>query len=161
MSHRSRITAIAAVTALFVASAWAGEAEDRQAIAEQIKGVWGRIAARDFADLGFSPKGVVHAGSEGGLWREMTGKEMAAFLEAAPTLRATPYHINVRFLGANRDVAYATYYLVGTVSRGEGGEAVSYRTRACSVMEKIDGKWVHSGQHYSPLFGGSGFVTSK
>ena len=161
MSHRPRMAIVAAIAALVVASVWAGQADDRQAIEENLKSVWGRIAARDFADLGFSANGVVHAGSEGGLWREMTANDMAAHLEAAPNLRAIPYHINVRFLGANKDVAYVTYYLVGTIVRGEGAEVVSYRTTASAVMEKIDGKWVSSGQHYSPLFGGSGFDTTK
>jgi uncharacterized protein DUF4440 len=156
MSRVSRIPIIAATALIVTAPTWAAEVEDEQAIIDDTKSVWEQIAAKDFTHLMIGPRGVVHAGSAGGLWRRMTAEEMAAYLAESPNLRAAPYHINVRFLGSQKDVAYVTYYLVGTVVRGDGG-CVSYRTRASSVMEKIDGEWVSAGQHYSPLFGGSGF----
>ena len=53
-------------------------------------------------------------------------------------------------------MAYVTYYLVGKIVREGKDDIVNYRTRASNVMENKDGKWVNSGAHYSPLFGGSG-----
>ena len=76
--------------------------------------------------------------------------------ESPNTLKFTPYHINAKFLGQEKDVAYVTYYLVGKIVREGKDDIANYRTRASNVMEKTDGKWVNSGAHYSPLFGGSG-----
>jgi hypothetical protein len=38
----------------------------------------------------------------------------------------------------------------------KGGESRDYRTRVSQVLEKVNGKWVIRGAHYSPLFGGVG-----
>jgi hypothetical protein len=59
-------------------------------------------------------------------------------------------------MGSGQDVAHAVYYLVGTISKD--GESVNknYRTRVSQVFEKIEGKWLLGGAHFSPLYGGSG-----
>ena len=59
-------------------------------------------------------------------------------------------------MGSGQDVAHAVYYLVGTISKDGESVIKNYRTRVSQVFEKIDGKWLLSGAHYSPLHGGSG-----
>jgi uncharacterized protein (DUF1330 family) len=49
-----------------------------------------------------------------------------------------------------------TFYLTGTIKLPDGNAIPDYRTRVSWVVEKMDGNWVVSGAHYSPLFGGSG-----
>ena len=65
-------------------------------------------------------------------------------------------HVTVRIVGSGKDVAHAVYYLVGTISRDGEPANNNYRTRVSQVFEKIDGKWLLSGAHFSPLYGGSG-----
>ena len=160
MSRILRILSIAVVALALTTPAWAGESEEEQEIIKDLKEMWKEIAAKELSDVLVGPKGLIQASSSGGLWQVFeTTEALAAFLEASPTMRFTPYHIDVRFLGSQKDVAYVTYYLVGTIAR-EGKEAIiNYRTRASSVMEKTDGQWISVGSHYSPLFGGSGLVT--
>ncbi len=71
-----------------------------------------------------------------------------------------PYHINVRIVGENQDVAYAAYYLLGNILNADRSTVLvkNYRTRASEVSVKVDGKWVQVGSHYSPLYGGAGVV---
>jgi len=160
MSRILRIGIIAAVTLILTVPAWAGESEEEQKIVNTVKETWKKLAAKEISDGLVGPKGVIQAYSSGGLWLVRTPEEMAAEVKAPPnTLQFTPYHINVKFLGSKKDVAYVTYYLVGTIVREEKEDIINYRTRASNVMEKIDGKWVTSGSHYSPLFGGAGLVT--
>ena len=154
-----RILIIATVALFLTTPTWAGESEEEQNIVNTVKEIWGKLAAKEVSDGLVGPKGSIQAQSSGGLWRVYTPETMAAELKESPnTLQFTPYHINVKFLGSKKDVAYVTYYLVGTIVREEKEDIPNYRTRASNVMEKIDGKWVNSGSHYSALFGGSGLV---
>ncbi len=159
MSRILRILILMAVALVLMTPIWAGESEEGQKIVNTVKEMWKKLAAKEMSDGMAGPKGVIAANSHGGLWLVSTREEMAASIKESPTMQFTPYHINVKFLGSQKDVAYVTYYLVGTIVR-EGREDIpNYRTRASNVMEKIDGKWVTSGSHYSPLFGGVGLVT--
>ena len=83
--------------------------------------------------------------------------EFAGLINDSPNrLVLSAHHVQVRFLGSGNDVAYVTYHLVGRIERGDGSVIGNYRTRASNLMEKVGGKWVQVGSHYSPLFGGSG-----
>ena len=160
MSRIVRILIIATVALVLTTPTWAGESEEEQKIVNTVEETWKKLAAKEVGDGLVGPKGSIQAHSSGGLWQGLTPEAMAALLKESPnTLQFTPYHINVKFLGSKKDVAYVTYYLVGTIVREAKEDIANYRTRASNVMEKIDGKWVNSGSHYSALFGGSGVVT--
>ena len=72
------------------------------------------------------------------------------------TLNFKPYHINVEIYGSDKDIAYAVYYLAGTIDRDGNAIVPNYRTRASSLMKKEKGKWYEVGSHYSPMHSGSG-----
>ena len=145
------------LTALFLAfPAWA-EAGDQDDIKAAIDKFWADAATRTPDSSGDNPAGVWQAASNGSLWDFLSPAERAAQTASSPyTNNFQPKHVTVRIVGSGKDVAHAVYYLVGTISRD--GEPVnnSYRTRVSQVYEKIDGKWLLSGAHYSPLHGGSG-----
>jgi hypothetical protein len=107
-----------------------------------------------------NPNGAWQARSDGGLWDFQSPKEIKSQIEDSPnTLNFRPYHIEVSIVGKNKDVAYTSYYLVGSIT-GPGNKLIAsnYRTRASSTLIKNKGKWVAIGQHFSPLYGGSGVV---
>lgn len=156
MSRILSIFTIAAVAMVLTSPIWADEPEEEQTVINQVKETWRKIAAKEVDDIGVGPSGIIQAQSHGGFWRFFTPETMAAYLKDSPNLRFTPYYIEVRFLGSKKDVAYVTYYLAGTIVRQGKEDIANYRTRASSVMEKIDGIWVTAGSHYSPLFGGTG-----
>jgi hypothetical protein len=135
----------------------ADTAADEAAIHDLIADLWQDVAAKKIAPSGVSPEGCAIATSQGGFWQYLSPDEFTALINDAPnTLDFKPAYIQIQFLGSQKDVAYVSYYLSGTIRlAGEGGIA-DYRTRASNVMEKIDGRWVMAGSHYSPLFGGSG-----
>ena len=54
------------------------------------------------------------------------------------------------------DIAYAVYFLAGTIDRDGNSIVPNYRTRASSLMKKEKGKWYEVGSHYSPMHSGSG-----
>ena len=137
--------------------AWAGESEEEQKIIKTVKETWKKLAEKEVSDGLVSPAGTVNAQSSGGLWMNVERETFEANMkESLDTLKFSPYHINVKFLGQKKGVAYVTYYLIGKIVREGKDDIVNYRTRASNVMENKDGKWVNSGAHYSPLFGGSG-----
>jgi hypothetical protein len=154
-----RILIIATVALVLTTPTWAVESEEEQKIVNIVKETWKKAASKEVSDGMVGPKGSIQAHSSGGLWMALTPEAMATTLKESPnTMQFTPHHINVKLLGSKKDVAYVTYYLVGTIVR-EGKEDIpNYRTRASNVMEKIDGKWVNSASHFSALFGGSGVV---
>lgn len=155
-----RIVYIISAVALALAldsPAWAGESEEDQQLIETVKETWKKLAAKEVTDGLVGPQGTINAQSSGGFWMHIGREAFAANMKESPdTLKFSPYHINVKFLGQKKDVAYVTYYLVGDIIREGKDDITNYRTRASNVMEKKDGKWVNSGAHYSPLFGGSG-----
>ena len=105
------------------------------------------------------PEHNIIAYSTGGLWEDLSAEEMAKSIVGGPnTFALRPYHINVRFLGSKKDVAYVSYYLVGNILRGDTVVVSNYRTRISQVSEKRGGKWITVGNHASPLYGGSGIV---
>ncbi len=122
-----------------------------------MKETWKKLANKEVSDGLVGPNGTINAQSSGGLWMDLERETFEVNMkESSDTLKFSPYHINVKFLGEIKDVAYVTYYLVGNIIREGKDDITNYRTRASNVMEKKDGKWVNSGGHYSPLFGGSG-----
>jgi hypothetical protein len=97
---------------------------------------------------------------QGGLWEFQTPKEFKAQIEDGPnTFNFSTRHIEVKIVGKSKDVAYANYYLVGTIT-GPNKKLIAsnYRTRASAIYLKKSGKWVSYGQHFSPLYGGSGVI---
>jgi hypothetical protein len=145
------------LTVLFLAfPAWA-EAGDQDDIKAAIDKFWADAATKTPDPSGDNPAGVWQAASNGSLWDFLSPAERAAQTASSPyTNNFQPKHVTVRIVGSGKDVAHAVYYLVGTISKD--GEPVNnnYRTRVSQVYEKIDGKWLLSGAHYSALHGGSG-----
>ena len=157
MSRIVHIISAVAVALVLNNPAWPGESAEEQQIIKTVKETWKKLASKEVSDGLVSPAGTINAQSSGGLWMNVERETFATYMKESPnTLKFTPYHINVKFLGQEKDVAYVTYYLVGKIVREGKDDIANYRTRASNVMEKTDGKWVNSGAHYSPLFGGSG-----
>jgi ketosteroid isomerase-like protein len=100
------------------------------------------------------------ATSEGGLWDIQTPKEVQSQTETNKnTLDARPHHIEVTLLGKNKDVAYTNHYAVGKITGPDGKVIVeNYRTRVSETYVKENGQWKVIGNHYSPLYGGSGVI---
>lgn len=148
------------VSLVFVSTAGAQSySPEEQEIVDRTVAQWENFAERNFDAMILGPMDLVNlqASSHGGLWDKRTGGEFLNNLRSTPyTLRATPYHIQVLFLGSDQDVAYITYYLSGSVTLEDGTLVDNYRTRASEVLERIDGQWVGRGAHYSRLFEGSG-----
>ena len=148
-----------AITVIMIGFATAAHAGDKEDVMAAIDKRWKEVRAKSIG-AGFSnPDGVWMATSQGGLWQFLSPVEAAAMItQAATTMEVDPLHVNIQMLGSSGDVAYATYYLVGNI-RQNGKIVVSdYRTRTSEVYVKVDGSWITSGSHYSPLFGGSGVV---
>ena len=165
-----RCILVAVVLAAFISLATAQTySPEEQQIVDQVRSSWKSLAKGDYdaiarIDFGMTPgrataaddRPVIEASSDGGLWEISTSRnEMEWFKENEFILRAAPHHIHVLILGSARDVAHVSYYLVGTIPM-KGGESRDYRTRVSQVLEKVNGKWVIRGAHYSPLFGGVG-----
>ena len=132
-------------------------AADEAAVRAIVDDVWTKIAAKKYDGKELTPDGFWEATSQGGLWQFMDRESQQSLLNDSPnTLKVAASHIQVTFLGSKRDVAYATFYLTGTIRLSDGAIIPDYRTRASWVLEKKGEDWVVSGAHYSPLFGGSG-----
>ena len=135
-----------------------GQANEAERIKKNITQMWKDMAQGKIESINFAEH-TLTAYSSGGLWENLTGDELSASLLEGPNrLNVKPYHINVTFLGAQKDVSYVTYYLAGNIL-SEGKVIVpNYRTRISQVLEKRGDKWVWVGTHASPLFGGSGIT---
>ena len=145
------------LTALFLAFPGWAEAGDQDDVKAAIDRYWADAATKTPDPSGDNPAGVWQAGSNGSLWNFQSPTERAAQTTSSPyTNNVQPKHITVRIMGSDQDVAHAVYYLVGTISRDGETVITNYRTRVSQVFEKIDGKWLLSGAHFSPLYGGSG-----
>ena len=148
------------VSLVFVSTATAQSySPEEQEIVDRTVAQWKSFAERNFDSMVIGPTDLanIQASSHGGLWEKRTGEEFLDNLRSTPyTLRATPHHIQVLFLGSDKDVAYITYYLSGSITLEDGTLVDNYRTRASEVLERIDGQWVGRGAHYSRLFEGSG-----
>jgi len=133
-------------------------ADDKEDVVGAIEQAWKDIALKNPTPEGH-PDGSWIATSEGGLWQFLSKEEFAAMADRPNILDFRPHHINVKIVGEKQDVAYAAYYLVGTILDADRKVIVkNYRTRASQAWVKLDGKWVVIGGHYSPLYGGSGVV---
>ena len=135
-------------------------AGDKEDITNQIKQLWVNFSNKKVDISLINPNGSWQASSEGGLWNFQSPKEIQSQIADSPnTLNFRPYHIEVTIIGKGQDVAYTNYYLIGTIT-GRGGKVVAnnYRTRASGTLVKKAGKWVSVGEHYSPLYGGSGVI---
>ena len=154
---KNTLIILMALVLAFPADAKAGDRED---VIEAIEKQWADVAQRKVDKSTIHPDGQWLAKSAGGLWEFLTADETVALIEDAPnTFDFKPYHVNVKFLGARKDVAYVAYYLAGNIlGKDKKPIIANYRTRASGVSVKIGGKWVAVGAHYSPLYGGSGVV---
>ena len=129
---------------------------------KEIEAITGKITefvagmARGEVDASSVADEPVIAYSSGGMWEYMNRQEFIASMTEGPRLVAKGYHINVRFLGGASDVAYASYYLSGTIMQDDKVIVVDYRTRISQVFHKEGKNWVIVATHASPLFGGSG-----
>ena len=136
-------------------------ASEIEEVVSSIEQAWKDIAQKKPIDTADGhPEGQWIATSEGGLWQFISNEEAGAMITESPNiLNFEPRHITVRIVGEKRDVAYATFYLVGNILNKDGKVIVqNYRTRASQVWVKLKGKWAEIGSHYSPLFAGSGVV---
>ncbi len=148
---------LATIFVLLVASGEA-KAGDQEDVSAAIERNWKDAALKNPTAEGH-PDGSWIATSEGGLWQFLSKEEFAAMADRPNILDFRPHHINVKIVGEKQDVAYAAYYLVGTILDADRKVIVkNYRTRASQAWVKLDGKWVVIGGHYSPLYGGSGVV---
>jgi|TARA_B110000438_G_scaffold173484_1_gene165793 hypothetical protein len=139
---------------LFVNNLIAGDKED---LIKQIKQQWVDFSNKKANMSTMNKNGAWQATSQGGLWEFQTPKEFKAQIEEGPnTFNFSTRHIEVTIVGKSKDVAYANYYLVGTITGTNGLIASNYRTRASGIYLKKNGNWVSYGQHFSPLMGGSG-----
>ena len=142
---------------LFVNNLMAGDKEDIVAL---IKQQWVDFSNKTVDMSTFHPDGTWQATSQGGLWALQSPKEVKSQIEESPnTFNFRPHHIEVTIVGKNKDVAYTNYYLVGNIT-GPSGKVIAqnYRTRASGTLVKKGGKWLGVGQHFSPLYGGSGVI---
>ncbi len=134
----------------------AGDREDIKAAIEQ---QWVDFANKTANTAADNPAGVWQATSAGGLWNLLTPQERAAqATDSRYTNRFSPRHISIEVIGAEKDVAYAAYYLTGTIMEDGKTVASNYRTRVLQVFVKIEGKWLISAAHFSPLHRGSGVL---
>ena len=133
------------------------QAADVEVIKANIKKMWKDLSEGKADPNMFDKNHNLTAYSNGGLWEDQTGKNLAATLiGGGVTLSVTPYHIKTTLLGEKNDVAHATYYLEGKILKGTTVAVANYRTRISQVLEKQDGQWIFVANHASPLFGGSG-----
>jgi len=145
--------------ALFLAIPAGAEAGDLEDLVTAIEKRWTDTAKKQISPGDSNPAGAWLATSQGGLWQFQSPAENVAMITDSPnTLVFQPMHINIQIMGSKKDVAHAAYYLVGNIMRDGKPIVSNYRTRASEVFVKIGGKWLNSGAHYSPLYGGSGVV---
>lgn len=134
-----------------------GQSKDEAVIKADVVKLWSDAANRKMDKNKLDPEHNIIAYSTGGLWEDLTADKMVASIVGGPnTFDLRPYHINVKFLGSKKDVAYVSYYLSGNILRGDKIVISNYRTRISQITEKRGKKWVTVGNHASPLFGGSG-----
>ena len=156
-----RVVAMALAGVLFAASSSvvADMHDDEEAIRARVEEMWKEAAEKKYNVEWVNPAGVTQATSAGGFWETLSAGAVVAQINEGPNqLDFTPYYVQVKLLGSKKDVAWVTFYLTGRITLANDDVISDYRTRASIVMEKLDGKWVESGSHYSPLFAGSGVV---
>jgi len=138
-----------------VSTVTASDEREMKAITKKITEFVAGMARGEVDASSVADKPII-AYSSGGMWEYMNRQEFIASMTEGPRLVAKGYHINVRFLGGARDVAYASYYLSGNIMQDDKVIVVDYRTRISQVFHKEGKNWVIVATHASPLFGGSG-----
>ena len=142
---------------VFASELRAGGKENVVAAIEQ---AWKDIALKNpDVDRHWHPDSVWTASSEGGFWQFLSNEDFRPAIDSPNILDIKPHHINVKIVGEKQGVAYAAYYLAGKILDADRKVIVKdYRTRASQVWVKLGGKWIITGSHYSPLYGGGGVV---
>ena len=137
---------------IFSAQIFADDIED---VKDAIRSNWESVS--EGKAVSAHPKGSWIATSEGGFWSFDSPEDNRNRIEkSSNTLKFKPNHINVEIYGSKKDLAYAIYYLSGTIERDEKVIVANYRTRASNLLKKEKGKWLMVGAHYSPMHSGSG-----
>lgn len=145
------------------------DSRDKKVIEDQIRRSWleassGNYDTVSMLDFGLTKDSqsqlgenvVAVASSDGGPWEISTAAEQVSLLKSDTfVLQVRPHDIHILLIGSEKDVAYANYYLVGTIS-SSSNDLRNYHTRVSQVLEKINGKWVIRGAHYSPFMDAQG-----
>ena len=167
------ISLLALILPIFAAHG-KSETSVERTIAEQIRQSWKEASAGNHAavvklDFGLARNGealfgdyvIAVAASDGGPWEISTVIEQARLLKDDHfELKVEPQNLHVMLLGSEENVAYASYYLVGTVASSADGTQ-DYHTRVSQVFERIEGKWVIRGAHYSRFMDAAGIPQSR
>ena len=138
------------------------DSREKKEIEDQIKQSWkeassGNYDAVSMLDFGLTEDSqsqlggnvIAVASSDGGPWEISTATEQAKLLKDDDfVLHVRPHDVHILLIGSEKDVAHASYYLVGTIS-SSSNEVQDYHTRVSQVLEKINDKWVIRGAHYS------------
>ena len=109
--RKAAVCAVVAICALlsFASVASADTAADEAAIRGTIAQMWKDVAEKNFDGSLVHPDGAIQATSAGGFWRTLSREQAASqIVDDANTLRFTPHHVQVRFLGSRKDVALST-----------------------------------------------------
>ena len=131
-------------------------ANDIEDVKKAIHLNWKNVAQKKVSGF-IHPNGSWMAHSDGSFWDFQSVQDNKDLIEKSPnTLNFEPYHINVEIYGSKKDLAYALYYLSGTIERDGKVLVPNYRTRVSMLMKKEKGKWLTVGHHYSPMHSGSG-----
>ena len=84
-----------------------GQSKDEAVIKADVVKLWSDAANRKMDKNKLNPEHNIIAYSTGGLWEDLTADKMVASIVGGPnTFDLRPYHINVKFLGSKKDVAY-------------------------------------------------------
>lgn len=132
-------------------------AQAEQAVADQIELHWAALNSGDIAafNAAFTEKGYSAASSDGSFWEyERQTLEEAMADTKGVKFQLHPHHVTVTML--TKDIALATYYLVGSITPADGEAISNYRTRASQVWVKVGDTWKIQHEHFSALFGGQG-----
>ena len=145
------------------------DSRDKKVVEDQIRQSWkaassGNYDAVSMLDFGLTKEGqsqlgenvIAVASSDGGPWEISTATEQAELLKSDDfVLQVTPHDVHILLIGSEKDVAYASYYLVGTIG-SSSNDGQNYHTRVSQVLEKVYGKWVIRGAHYSRFMDAQG-----
>jgi hypothetical protein len=133
------------------------KAQTEQQVADKIEAHWGLLNAGNSAGFAanFATEGFSAASSDGSFWDySVQSADDAEAQTAGVDFDLHPHHVTVTML--TKDIALATYYLVGSITPSEGEGITNYRTRASQIWVKEGSAWKIKHEHFSALFGGAG-----
>ena len=170
---RLMVISLLALTVMTGAVYGQNDAREKKDIEDQIEQSWkeassGNYDAVSMLDYGLTGDSqsqlggnvIAVASSDGGPWEISTATEQANLLKDDDfVLHVRPHDVHILLIGSEKDVAYASYYLVGTISNSSN-DVQNYHTRVSQVLEKINGKWVIRGAHYSRFMDAQGIPPS-